>query len=729
MLKKILCILVSCLLAVGSFAVLPSAEQADGEYSQITGESNDWLKVAEKDNLIMYFNISTANLAIKNLADGKIWTTQPMTILNEDSLEDGQRNRFKSQLVVEYYFANDVNYNVQQLNSYEHSVAIQRFEAFTIDNGVRVNYQFVYEECDFEIPVVFKIENGVFSAKIIKKEIKEKGNSRILNIDLLPYFATSTISDEGYILIPDGSGALVSFQSSSKSQEYRARVYGDDPTLTKWYNLPEEKSIALPVFGMRKNGGAFLGIIEGGEAAASVYANNTIENGYANVGAAFGYRQRDMATNSTVNYSSNEYPVVCNTPMINADFGVKYHFLTGENANYSGMAGCYREYAVKQYGLEKLESPSQLVLSVLGKTTKKDSFLGIPIRKDVKATTFKQLSDILSELKGNGVDNADVLLYGWNNGGYRKKDNAKITFDSALGGKKGYNSLVEDYGESFTVYSVKNTTAIYNPSFVFLKSKDFVRTLNQSKSTTMNYMLSTLMKSNRYGIAYHLKLSKINKYFEAWLHKKYSSYNIALEGVQQLHGDFQQGNMTTREDLSKAITEFLTDRKTPTAAEGGNLYTINADLVYGVPTDSSHYDLETEQIPFYQMVFHGVTKLASVCHNDYDRSLARYNSLLYGMVPHYRISALNSVNFAETDFDIYYNTEFSSLKDEIIALSSEYKQLHENLYSCAIIKHEYVNGISLVTYEDGTMLAGNPTDSSVVFNNIKIDSKQVCKVS
>jgi len=730
MIKRSICLFVSMLIIICCFGITINAETASNtDYSQITSQSNDWLKVAEDNTLKLYFNISTANLAVESSADGKIWTTQPLVLQNEDELEDGEKNCLKSQLVVEYYLSNDVNYNVQQLNSYEHSVAIQRFEAFTVNKGVRVNYQFVFEECDFEIPVVFKIENGVFSAKIIKKEIKEKGNSRILNIDLLPYFATSTISDEGYILIPDGSGALVSFQSSSKSQEYRNRVYGDDPTLTKWYNLPEEKSICLPVFGMRKNGGAFLGVIEGGEAAASIYANNTVENGYANVGVAFGYRQRDMAANSTVNYSSNEYPVVCDEPMISNDFGVVYAFLTGDSADYSGMANYYREYVTKKYSLKAQDEISEVVLSVLGMTTKKDSFLGIPIRKKVKATDFNQLSDMLTALNGAGVHNGEILLYGWNNGGYRKNDSAKITFDSALGGKKGYKKLAETFGEDFTVYSVKNTMVVYNPTFAFAKSKNFARTLNQSKAAGMDYMLSTLMKSNRYGVSYYLSLDKINTYFESWLSKKYSSYEVALDGVQQLHSDFRQNKVATREDLSKAITKFLSEDDTVTAAVGGNLYTVNADLVYGVPTDSSHYDLETSQVPFYQMVFHGNVMLASVCHNDYDRSLARYNSLLYGMVPHYRVSGINSVNFGDTDFDVYYNTEFSSLKDEIIALSAEYKKLHGDLYSCAITKHEYTNGLSIVTYENGTVLVGNPTDSSVIFNNTKIDSMQVCKVS
>ena len=97
------------------------------------------------------------------------------------------------------------------------------------------------------------------------------------------------------------------------------------------------------------------------------------------------------------------------------------------------------------------------------------------------------------------------------------------------------------------------------------------------------------------------------------------------------------------------------------------------------------------------------------------------------MVPHYRISALNSVNFAETDFDIYYNTEFSSLKDEIIALSAEYKQLHGDLYSCAITKHEYSNGLSIVTYENGTVLVGNPTKMAIKYDNMVIEPMQIYK--
>ena len=54
----------------------------------------------------------------------------------------------------------------------------------------------------------------------------------VRSISILPYFGAAGLEDSGYMLIPDGSGALINFNNQKASYgAYSQNVYGRDPVL------------------------------------------------------------------------------------------------------------------------------------------------------------------------------------------------------------------------------------------------------------------------------------------------------------------------------------------------------------------------------------------------------------------------------------------------------------------------------------------------------------------
>jgi hypothetical protein len=84
-------------------------------------------------------------------------------------------------------------------------------------------------------------------------------------------------------------------------------------------------------------------------------------------------------------------PVVDNK-MYDGDISVRYAFLGGEDADYSGMARFYQDYLARtqrpQEGPRATER-APFYLDILGGVQKRVAFMGIPYRTTYAMTTFE----------------------------------------------------------------------------------------------------------------------------------------------------------------------------------------------------------------------------------------------------------------------------------------------------------------------------------------------------
>ncbi len=110
------------------------------------------------------------------------------------------------------------------------------------------------ENADFTIPVEFKLDEGDLVVNVPTHEIKTGNEDFVLKaIDLLPNFGMveAEETDDGFIFVPDGSGALFDLNSyDSGYTEYSRAVY-DNTYYDTVYNQSEfRENITMPVFGM-----------------------------------------------------------------------------------------------------------------------------------------------------------------------------------------------------------------------------------------------------------------------------------------------------------------------------------------------------------------------------------------------------------------------------------------------------------------------------------------------
>ena len=104
------------------------------------------------------------------------------------------------------------------------------------------------ERDEFVIPLEYRlVENGL-KVSIPTSMMKESGNASIYRIQLLKYMGAQKTTENGYMMVPNGSGSIINFKEGSKSQPgYSQYIYGTDPVMQSYVVLENYEAARLPV--------------------------------------------------------------------------------------------------------------------------------------------------------------------------------------------------------------------------------------------------------------------------------------------------------------------------------------------------------------------------------------------------------------------------------------------------------------------------------------------------
>ena len=255
------------------------------------------------------------------------------------------------------------------------------------ENGIDVE---VADLERFIIPVEYTIDGGDFCARIVTGKIEEPETYTLTGINLLEFFGAGGTDDEGYMFVPDGSGAIVNFNNGKiDAPSYNLSVYGEDTSFTRKEGTDyEPASTLIPVFGINRNNKSFIAIIEEGETHASICADISEKtHSYNQVYATFNIRPYDVMTVSTNNglRYNNKYQGA----RAQTDCKLRYVFVDGEDMSYVGMANAYKQYLIENGDLVKKDTSTiPFIVELLGQVESKKYYAGIPFTVEDSVTSF-----------------------------------------------------------------------------------------------------------------------------------------------------------------------------------------------------------------------------------------------------------------------------------------------------------------------------------------------------
>lgn len=713
----------------------PQSGAAEGTGSDPSGESSSpetvgegMLCVAENGGRKLWIDLATTNIQIEN-ADGSVFSAFPAGSEEDEVATGSVRNNMKSLLLVTYIDEQNASFSV---GSQVGSVRQSSYTIRKITDGVRIDFHFSREKEQFTIPLRLTLVEGVLRAEVVFQEIEEAGTARITEVQLLPYFLSGRKGEEGYVLVPDGSGMAIAFDEPTPGS-FSQPVYGTDPALTKRTQTGVQQTVQLPVIGMEKGGRAAVGILEQGDAIASIEAQSPgVDSSYASVSPSFTYRQMDISVLADSAWNEREVTVVSDrTAEVNPV--VTYHFLEGDQAQPAGMAAVYRDYLLAQGVTARIpEGPLPCSFEVFGAVGKSESFLGFPVTRTVSATTAADLEEMVAAFREAGIPSSWWTLYGFTRGGMYGGKIGDASIDGAVDGKGAYRSLLEAAGEQGAqIYLGADLQNVYRQSFGYSFLNAPVKQLSGDNAYQYRFKrnLPSRDKSFQWLL---LKPGRLAEAAEDFLdgYRSVAGAGIALLSAgDSLYADYNRSGYVSRTDALAAMVgmgQALREGAGKVLTAGGNAYALRyADGVLNIPASSSGYAYASWDIPFYQLVLHGLLPMTAAPTNarDGDSWQHALQNLETGMLPSYRLTGSSPEVYRDTQLNFLFHTDYRDWVEECAAEYETFAQVHQPLAGQTITAYARIGEARRVVYADGTVIYVNYADQEAAVDGHTVPAR------
>ena len=250
----------------------------------------------------------------------------------------------------------------------------------------------------FNVTLVYRLEGDDLVVEVPLDELGYNPEYPITGLYILPAFGSSGMDEEGFILVPEGAGALIRYNNGMYRQNpYYANMYGWDWGSIRKEVVSETRMI-FPVFGMATADSSFICIIEDGVSWSGINADVSGRPGagsYNSAGAVYTIVHGDAydvseRTNNTVYMFEQRIP--------EGKLSQRYRFIASDD--YMDMAAAYRDYLTVKYPEMNRETSADAttVVEMIGAIDKVQQRWGVPTNVPIPMTDYNQAKALLEKL-------------------------------------------------------------------------------------------------------------------------------------------------------------------------------------------------------------------------------------------------------------------------------------------------------------------------------------------
>lgn len=685
---------------------------------------------AENDNYKLLVDDRLGNIGMENKSTGYIWWSSPLGAARDKIATPLLINELRSSNTLRYGIPSKrSNNNVLRSGTDDCEISVKDTE-----NGVKVTYK--YGKAGFEYPVEYTLEDDHLKASLKVSDIKETSKENIATeVTVMSSFGAASDEEDGYFIIPDGSGALVRFNNNktTDSNAYSQSVYGRDITAVPTNKGAVTEQIYLPMYGIVKEDNAIMVVASKGDSNAYLSARVSGQSNSSYNMCNFSFVLRNTDTFYMSGNSNDKLTVFESGKIKSDDIELLYYPISKENADYVDVAECYRNYLMKNEGLTKKTSAGEapMYVSLYGGTQKKKPVLGIPVTMKQTVTKYDEAVEILSELKNNGAENLIVSYSKWTNDGIVSKVDTGAKPSGKLGGKNGFNKLTDFISENgYEFYPVSDNRNFYSGNGYNSFTDTCVR-VSGSYSRIISY-------DRAYGIPDDFKknmsLLSPDYYGKVFSEIAENYSNAGLKGVSvgdlttSLYGDYGKKNISrfTAMELAGEGYKKLTDElENGILADSANAYALPyVSHITNVPMSSGRFDIFNEDIPFYQLVMHGIIPYSTTAVNaNADSETLLLMAAATGSLLSYDMLYEETNVLKDTEFDIYFYANYANWAETATAEYKLLKPIYTDTADSTITDYDVENDGNNITttYSNGSVVKVDFEARTIEFNGQVID--------
>lgn len=674
---------------------------------------------AENNALALYVDEREALFALKDKNSGRIWWSNP---INADisGARSAQLQELKTALTIK---------------SGEPAARRTRDERGRakfkkISGGIEAEYDF--SNAETKVPVIYVLEEDHLRVTIKTSEIKEENPGKIITVlTLLSTFGAADETEEGYFVVPDGSGALINFNNGKSGyKEYSGKVYGEDITAVKTTKPAKLQPVYLPMFGIVKGDSAIMAVADKGDAAATI--NAYVSGQKSRVYYNYCYFSFDLRTTDQylMGGDSNPLTVFENHGILIPEIEVRYYPFSssdGSDVDYTDVAAKYREYLIRDKGVTKSQHAGNVSLyaDFYGGTLKNRSILGVPIKMSYAATEYNDARRILGILNDKGVDRIVSGYNQWTADDIKNNVVDSVSPAGLLGGKKDFNSLLD--------YSAQNNISLYpfadnltfNSGNGYFTFSDTAVRVSTAFSRQIKYDLAHGVENRFYKPLSLLSPASFDRVFSG-LSESYVKYGLENIGVSSLssaiYGDYGRKAISREKTKEYLIEGFkkLDENVGSVMAREANAYLLPyVDHISKVTLSSGKHDAFDADIPFYQLVMHGLKPYSTKAVNGSPRTADTIlRAIAAGSCLSFDFTGATADDMKDTEYDSLYYADYRYWTDDA---AGAYKLSKDILGD---VSDKYITGYNVsehglrieTVYEDGTVIEVDLENDKIIKN-------------
>jgi len=744
-----------------------SEGEADPEINRAMLEK-EFRLVSQNANLELWYRRTDHNIAVVQRWNDKIWTSFPYYYAKDKVAKGELRENLRSHLIMTML---DRNGSSEILRSATHSLKENPLEDMARPNatvellypegydshdedpalcqGIRFSYYFPKNL--IEVPIEFHLRDDRLQMVLPVGDITGSHATKVLTeVRPNPYFGVGSMDQDGYVFLPDGSGAIMNYNNGKTNyNEYTSTIYGFDSIFTMQRIQHGLQTTRMPVFGQQQidrdtgAGNAYLAIITKGAGQGTIIATPagkvTAGNSYNCAGVSFKVRMQDK-----YDLTGNDQRVVS---MVTALPGylsqdtvsIDYFFLKKEGTEpptWIDMALCYRQYLIDEQGMKPLSQDvdtRSMIVETLGAVGKNVPVVGIQMRRNLPLTTFDQMGQISEELKADGVTSQILRPLSWTSNAQRYKITNKIDPASSLGGKRDYRALRDKMASlDFGFYPDFELVNVAKNGNGFKSGRDAARAISGRPAVQTIFSLATLMKPTAKGsptwyLASPLVVEKNLQTLTKSL-KKNDTTSASLGSLTNtLYSDARtkdkisqnrqgQGFISRDEAdprIAAALQQMANEGINIMASAGNGYSFASATVMVDTPMDSSNFYIFDYSVPFYQVVLNGYALTSATSLN---LASSPYKALLkaieYNTALKYTFIWASGSVLKETELQAYASVEFAKWRGDATQAYQQWLSVRTRLEGAEMAAFDYLDtDVRKVTYTNGVCVYINYANS------------------
>ena len=580
----------------------------------------------------------------------------------------------------------------------------------------------------FDTVVDYRLQNDSLLVDVPLSELQFNANYPPLSLQLNEFLLHSNQSEDGYLLIPDGSGALVDFSTGvNDTGALQVLVYSNDKTLSNNESDLLEIDALMPIYGIREGKNGVLAIVEDGDATTRITAEKAgTRSTYNQVGALFMLSNRvnakigDGSVNTTV--------MVQQEDVYGGNLRTRY-VLLANSGTYSDMAACYKTYLMQRDNmtLAGIQTQPEMYLEVIGAITRTESVMGVQYEGVEALTTFRQAQEILQLYNDAGVTNVQMISLGALKGGLDNYSFNGNKLLGVLGGQNGYAALSEAVeAQNGSLYLAVNALTVPRESGHFNRNQRSARTLDQSLAKKYKYNLVTQKKE---GLSNVISIGYLPEYVGNFVTRmaKKGVTNIAMMDMgNELYADYNKASTTLRQSAKKVTLNVFGD-----IVKGGSGLLLTAPMIDAVsmasglveiPLYSNNRKIVSRSVPFLPMVLSGIKTYAGEAYNEVDnQEYLRLKIIETGASPYFSLFYAENTMLRNSEYTYLTSNNYKLWLDDSISLWKECQTISDKVQGAYLTWHEEVAaGVYRSVYSNGWYVLTNYNETPVTVNGCEV---------